>query len=121
MADLGAPISYLELPDGVPVLSADGTKVGTVAHVLADESADIFDGLVIDAHLGPGGHRFVDAPHVARLYERGAVLALGAEACESLPEPSENPAVLEVDPDDTAPDDLGDKLKRAWNWLSGNY
>jgi hypothetical protein len=29
--------------------------------------------------------------------------------------------VMEADPDDTTPDDLGDKLKRAWNVISGNY
>jgi hypothetical protein len=29
--------------------------------------------------------------------------------------------VLDVDPDDVTPDDLGDKLKRAWNRISGNY
>ena len=29
--------------------------------------------------------------------------------------------MIEADPDDTAPDDLSDKLKRAWNWISGNY
>jgi hypothetical protein len=49
------------------------------------------------------------------------VLTLDAAAVSALPEPSENPAVLGADPDDTAPDDLGDKLKRAWHWISGNY
>jgi hypothetical protein len=29
--------------------------------------------------------------------------------------------VLEADADDTAPDHLGDKLRRAWHWISGNY
>jgi hypothetical protein len=119
--DLGDPTSYLELPAGVPVLSADGEEIGTVAHVLADADSDIFDGLVIDARRGPGGHRFADATQVDELYTGGAVLALDAAAAEALPEPSENPAVVEVDPDDTAPDDLGDKLKRAWDWISGNY
>jgi hypothetical protein len=119
--DLGDPTSYLELPDGVPVYSVDGERVGTVEHVLADAGADIFDGLVIDSRTGPGGHRFADATQVEGLYERGAVLALGVTACERLPEPSESPAVMQADPDDTTPDDLGDKLKRAWNVISGNY
>jgi hypothetical protein len=35
-------------------------------------------------------------------------------------QPSESPAVLEADPDDRAPDDLGEKLKRASNLISGN-
>jgi hypothetical protein len=119
--DLGDPTSYLELAEGVPVFSVDGERVGAVEHVLADAGADIFDGLVIDTSAGPGGHRFADASLIEGLYERGAVLALGAAACERLPQPSESPAVMEADPDDTAPDDLGDKLKRAWNVISGNY
>jgi hypothetical protein len=121
VTDLGDPTSYLELPEGVPVLTSDGQRIGSVAHVLADADADIFDGLVIDARDGPGGHRFVDASQVGRLHTGGAVLALDAAAAERLPEPAENPAVLGADPDDTAPDDLGDKLKRAWHWISGNY
>ena len=121
MPDLGDPTSYLELDEGVPVFSADGHQVGAVEHVLADAGADVFDGLVIDAGTGPGVHRFADATQVDALYERGAVLTLDAAACERLPEPSESPAVMTVDPDDTAPDDLGDKLKRAWNRISGNY
>lgn len=119
--DLGDPTSYLELPEGVPVYTADGEKVGRVEHVLADADADIFDGLVIDSRLGAGGHRFADASLVDRLHTGGAVLRLDAAAAERLPEPSENPATVEVDPDDAAPDDLGDKLKRAWHWISGNY
>jgi hypothetical protein len=119
--DLGDPTSYLELDEGVPVYSADGADVGSVEHVLADEGADIFDGLVIDSVIGAGGHRFADASLVEGLYERGAVLALDAAGCERLPEPAESPAVLGADPGDTTPDDLGDKLKRAWNWVSGNY
>jgi uncharacterized protein YrrD len=119
--DLGDPTSYLELPEGVPVLSADGQEVGRVAHVLADADADIFDGLVIDARRGPGGHRFADASQIESLHTGGVVLALDAASAEALPEPEENPSVMAADPDDTTPDDLGDKLKRAWAWISGNY
>ena len=61
--------------------------------MLADADADIFDGLVIDTRLGPGGHRFVDAPQVDGLYADGVVLTLDAAAAERLPEPSANPAV----------------------------
>ena len=121
VADLGDPTSYLELPVGVPVYSADGKEIGKVAHVLAAPDVDIFDGLVIDTRLGPGGHRFVDAPHVDRLYTRGVVLALDAQAAEQLPEPAANAATVDVGPDDTVPDDLRDKLRRAWDWISGNY
>jgi hypothetical protein len=119
--DLGDPTSYLELEEGVPVYSSEGERMGVVEHVLADPDSDIFDGLVIDCRSGDGGHRFADATLVDGLYERGAVLALEVGACAQLPEPSESPAVMQADPDDTVPDDLRDKLKRAWNVISGNY
>jgi hypothetical protein len=119
--DLGAPISYLTLEPGTPVLSSDGEEVGRVEHVLADHEADVFDGLVVDMRLGPGGLRFADAPQVAELHERGVVLALDAAQARRLPEPSANPAVMEADPEDAEPADLSDKLRRAWNLISGNY
>ena len=119
--DLGNPASYLVLAEGTPVLSSDGRELGKVEHVLADADSDVFDGVIVDARTGPGGHRFADASLVEAIYERGVVLAMTSEAAEQLPEPSENPAALEADPDDTAPDDVKDKLKRAWDYLSGNY
>ena len=123
MADLGEPTSYLELPEGVPVLTADGEAIGTVAHVLADADADIFDGVVIDTSRGPGGHRFADATQIDGLYTGGAVLTLDAAAAERLPEPTENPAAMEVSGEDLAERELDDeleaKLKRAWDRISG--
>jgi PRC-barrel domain len=119
--DLGEPIAYLALEDGVPVYSSDGERIGTVEHVLAVPEEDIFDGIVIDTRLGPGGHRFADAPQVAEIHENGVLLSLGSEAAARLPEPSENPAVLDAGPDETVPDDLGDKLRRAWQRISGDY
>ena len=119
--DLGDPASYLVLAGGTPVVASDGREVGTVEHVLADADNDVFDGVIVDMRVGPGGHRFADASQVQAFYERGVVLALSSEATERLPEPAENPAVLDAGPDDTVPDDLGDKLRRAWDYLSGNY
>jgi PRC-barrel domain len=116
--DLGNPASYLVLADGTPVFSSDGEEVGRVGHVLADEGTDLFDGLIVD--MG-GGHRFADAGVVEAIYERGVVLRLDAAAAGDLPEPSENPAALDSGPEDTVPDDLRDKLRRAWDYLSGNY
>jgi hypothetical protein len=118
MEDLGPPIAYLALPDGVPVLGADGVPIGTVAHVLAAEEEDIFDGLVVAVG---GGHRFADAQLVAELHERGAVLTIpGAEAAR-LPEPSANPAAMSADPDDVLDSRLAQRLRRAWDRISGNY
>ena len=87
----GDPISYLALEEGTDVISSDGERVGTVAHVLSDEATDIFDGLVIDTRLGPGGLRFVDAPQIAELREDAAVLTLPAAEVDGLPEPSPAP------------------------------
>jgi hypothetical protein len=97
--DLGNPISYLVLADGTPVMASDGQVVGRVEHVLADPDADVFDGVIVDMRAGPGGHRFADADQV----------------------PSENPATMAADPDDTVPDTMSDKLRRAWDYLSGRY
>jgi uncharacterized protein YrrD len=121
MEDLGAPSSYVTLQEGTPVLSRDGSELGRVEHVLADADADIFDGIVLDTSVLPGGHRFVDAPRVAEIHERGVVLDIDAAEAERLPEPSANPAVMEAGPDDAEASDLKRKLRSAWDRISGNY
>ena len=117
--DLGAPGSYLTLAAGVPVYSSDGQRLGDVEHVLAEPEKDIFDGIVFDASPLPGGHRFVDAPDVDEIYERGVVLKQGAE--ERLHRPEANPATMEATPDDVTQSDLELKLRRAWALISGDY
>jgi hypothetical protein len=119
--DLGAPGSYMTLQPGVPVYSSDGQELGEVEHVLAEPDKDIFDGIVIDTSVLPGGNRFVDAPEVVEIYERGVVLGVDRSAAEHLPEPAENPATMSATPDDTAEGELERKLRRAWDYLSGNY
>jgi uncharacterized protein YrrD len=120
--DLGAPSSYLNLGKGADVYSCDGEKVGKVEHVLAAPDQDIFDGIVLDTSVLPGGHRFVDADQVEEIFERGVLLKVDGTEAHSLPEPSENPAALEVSPDDVAEggeDALKRKLRRAWDLISG--
>jgi hypothetical protein len=119
--DLGDPISYLVLEDRTPVISADGQRIGTVEHVLADANSDVFDGVIVDMRAGPGGHRFADASQIETIHERGVVLTLDQAAAEQLPEPAANPAAMGANPDDVTPDGLDDKLRRAWDYLSGNY
>jgi hypothetical protein len=119
--ELGEPTSYLALQDGVPVYSSDGQRIGEVEHVLREPEEDIFDGIVFDASPLPGGHRFVDAPEVAEIYERGVVLKIDAAAAEGLHQPSANPGAMEAGPDDVPPGDLERKLRRAWDLISGNY
>ena len=63
----GDPIGYQVLPNGVPVVATDGVTVGTVAKVLDNAREHIFDGIVVSTD---DGQVFVDAPEVARIYER---------------------------------------------------
>jgi hypothetical protein len=119
----GEPTSYLALAEGTKVLSADGEAVGEVAHVLADVENDIFDGIVIDASWG--GHVFADASQVGEIRTDAVTLKLDFGASKSLPKPSANPAAMEATPDDAAKEGVGDqlqdKLRRAWDRISGNY
>jgi uncharacterized protein YrrD len=117
--DLGRPVSYLALEEGVAVLASDGEEVGHVAHVLADEEQDIFDGIVISHGLGR--HTFADAEQVAAIHEHAVSLTVSAAEAEALPEPSENPAVMHDDAAQADASTLSDKLRRAWDLLSGNY
>lgn len=94
--DYGAPIAYTALAQGTPVFTSDGEQLGLAEKVLADGGADIFDGIVVDT---PDGDRFVDAPDVDALYERGVVLKLSAEQARALGEPEPAPAVVDVAPD----------------------
>jgi hypothetical protein len=118
----GEPSSYMALEEGTPVQSAEGEPVGKVAHVLADVDDDIFDGIVIAAS---GGHVFADADQVSEIRTGAVILTLDAEACRALPQPSANPAAVEAGPDDTVKEGAGqemrDKLRRAWERISGDY
>ena len=119
MKDLGPPGSFLTLSRGVPVYSSDGEELGRVEHVLSAPDVDIFDGVVLDTSVLPGGHRFADASQVTGIYERGVLLTIDAAAAERLPEPGASPASVEVGPDDLVEDEAGDKLRRAWDLISG--
>lgn len=85
MDDLGHPVSYLVAKRGIPVFSSDGEKLGRVIRVFAAPEANMFDGILFDTSWGPGGRRFVDAPEVGEIFERGVVLKIEASAVEELP------------------------------------
>ncbi|GIE29132.1 hypothetical protein Ait01nite_021770 [Actinoplanes italicus] len=102
--DLGAPVSYLVLKDGTDVYDRSGDPVGTVSHVLADEHAGIFHGLLINTS---DGHRFAGADQVDGLFERGVIVA---EPAAGLATPSaDTPAGLA--------ENRATGLQRAWAWL----
>jgi hypothetical protein len=81
--DFGDPIGYKVIPRGTPVRSSDGVEIGTVRRAQDNAREHIFDGIVIDT---PDGRRFVDAPEVARIYERAVILTITAEEARSLSE-----------------------------------
>jgi hypothetical protein len=120
--DIGEPVSYYALNQGARVYSSDGEDIGAVEHVLADEELDVFDGIVVDARSGPGGWRFADAEQVAEIGTKGVALTVDAEAARRLPEPGENPSVLESHGvEDSPPPELQAKLRRAWDVISGKW
>ncbi len=119
MEDLGEPRSYLAVDKGVPVYSSDGAKLGRVVRVMSAPNLDMFDGVVFDTTAGPGGHRFVDAPEVGQIYERGVVLKIDAAEAANLKSPEANPGALKVNPGDLAGGRGRGALGRFWDRLSG--
>lgn len=119
MSDLGEPGSYLTVKRGVPVYSSDGERLGKVVRVLAAPNLDMFDGIIFDTTAGPGGHRFVDAPEVGQIFERGVLLKIDAAEAARLPKPGANPASLSVNPADLASGGGRGALRRAWDSLLG--
>jgi len=77
----GHPISYKLLEAGTPVVSAEGAPVGEVDRAVENVKEQIFDGIVVRA-----GDRlvWVDAPEVARIYERRVELTLDAGEAAAL-------------------------------------
>ena len=119
MEDLGSPISYLVVDKGVPVFSSDGQNVARVVRVLSEAKVDMFDGIIIDTTAGPGGHRFVDAPEVGEIFERGVILKIDAAEVAQLPKPGQNPGSISVSAADVAGEPRPGFLRRAWDRLSG--
>jgi len=119
-ASSGDPASYLTLEAGTDVLSAEGERVGTVQHVLGDEQTGIFDGIVIDVRLGPGGLFFVDAPQFGEIRDDGVILTVTAADVQRLPQPGPNPAVIEHHGAEDSESPLERKLL-AWDLITGRY
>ncbi|MBS1892805.1 MAG: hypothetical protein JST59_16025 [Actinobacteria bacterium] len=120
MEDLGSKVSYLVAKRGIPVFSSDEVNLGTVVKVLDAPEADLFDGIVFDTTPNrPGGHKFVDAPEVDAIYERGVVLNIDAATAERLSKPGKNPGSITVSPDDVAGEPDPSFWTKAWNRLSG--
>ena len=75
--------------------------------------------MIVDTYAGPGGHRFVDAPEVDGFRERAVLLSVSAPDFDRLPEPSANPAVMQHGGEEDSENVLAQKLRRAWDLISG--
>lgn len=62
------PVSYMMIEEGWSVVGSDGKEIGTVSEVRADESKDIFDGLMVKSGILASA-RYVPAERVARIFE----------------------------------------------------
>lgn len=82
--DEGLPIAYEVLESNVPVYASDGTRIGSVDHVVAAVREDIFHGIVITTDHGK---RFVAADQVGELHEHGVDLEIDTDAAAALPVP----------------------------------
>lgn len=107
----GPPISYLALNPGTPVYTSDGTRLGTVEHVLSVPEEDVFTGIVVRTERGP---RMAGRDDIASLAERAVRLALDKDAAERLDPPSATPT-FKADPTAGA----GRSLRDSWNRLFG--
>jgi hypothetical protein len=110
------PISYLALAVGTDVCTADGTSIGTVAHVLQEPDLDLFDGIAIHTS---DGLRFVDRDQITTITTRTVTTTLTSSDAEKLPPPEGDPvyhvnALQDVGPALTAR--LGRMFRRE-HWI----
>ncbi len=66
-----------------PVAAADGTHIGTLDFVLADEQDDIFHGITIQTHLWDKP-KVIDQQHIVHITERVITTDLAASDVTSL-------------------------------------
>jgi sporulation protein YlmC with PRC-barrel domain len=114
-AELGEPIAYLALKEGTPVYDRTGERVGVLEHVVADEPTDIFEGLIVHTLPLPGRHLFADADQIAALHERGVLLSVDRD---ELHDPSQK-STRQTNPSNPVDSPLQARLRRAWDWISG--
>jgi uncharacterized protein YrrD len=116
--DLGAVVSYLAVAEGTRVYDRDGERIGVVEHVLAEDDADIFEGLIIHTLPLPGRHLFADVEQVAELHERGVLLSV---ARADLHEPGEETRTRTraAGGDESLESRLQARLRRAWDRIAG--
>jgi ribose 5-phosphate isomerase A len=82
----GETLAWRMIKPGWKVLSRDGTEIGTVGRVLADDGADIFHGMALK-HGGPlgAGEREVLAAQIERIVEDAIWTTLDPADVDKLP------------------------------------
>jgi hypothetical protein len=85
VTDDGHAVHYTAVERGTPVYSSDDVQVGTVDQVVDNYREHILDGIVLKG--SDGAIRFVDAPEVARTFERAVRLTIPADEVAQLPPP----------------------------------
>jgi sporulation protein YlmC with PRC-barrel domain len=78
----GQPIAWRAVESGTPVTGTDGNRIGTVSEVVADDDADIFHGIAVEA---AGRLVLLDQRHVRRLGDAGVDVDLSVDDVASLP------------------------------------
>ena len=73
----------MALENGTPVITGDGQEVGKVADVIADESKDIFSGVVFRTGLLEA-KKFVPASDVDEITSTSVRLSISSKESESL-------------------------------------
>lgn len=110
------PIAYTALRKRTPVLTASGTQIGTVHHVLQVEELDLFDGISVKT---TAGLRFVDREQVSTITAAAVHTSLTDEEAAALPAP-EGPDAFHEDPDEDGGPFLTDRLGRLFrreHWM----
>ena len=114
--DLGPPVSYLAIKEGVSVYDVHRKRIGVVEEVVADLSLDIFDGVIIHTLPLPGRHLFASVDEVAEIRERGVLLAVDRGALRPLDTTTFRRRHKRAQPADGKAKAL---LRRAWDRITG--
>jgi hypothetical protein len=111
MDHLGPIVAWRALEEGTPVYDPDGKAVGVVEEVVAP--GEIFEGIVLHTRPLPGRHVLAEHHQIAELHERGVVLAVDRSELREPPRRRRRKRGGTPEPGWQA------RLRRAWDWISG--
>ncbi|HVW17350.1 MAG TPA: DUF2171 domain-containing protein [Solirubrobacteraceae bacterium] len=102
--------SWLTVRPGWKVLASDGTQVGEVDEVAGDETADVFDGVVV-ATSALGAPRYVLAEQVAAIADETVRLTLSPREVAALGEYLEPATSAEIEADNKPESGLAAEIR----------